>query len=668
MAQKRHYYITTPIYYVTAKPHLGTLYTTVLADVFARWQRMRGADVFFLTGSDEHGQKIAHAAARAQVTPQAFVDSFVDDFKQVWSSYGIDYTRFIRTTDADHIHAVNAWIGTVRDRGDIYQGSYEGYYCTPCESFVLDRESAQEGSGAVMCTSCGRETALITEPCYFFRLSKYQEPLLEWYASHPDVIMPAERLPEVIAFLKSGLNDLAISRSKKAVSWGIPFPGDESQVVYVWVDALMNYMSAVGYGDEQRAKEYQQWWPADMHIIGKDIVRFHAIFWPAFLMAAGCALPKRLLVHGWLKVGDAKMSKSLGNVVDPRALRDQFGAEEIRYYLTRYLAVSHDAPFLLDDVVTRLNADLSNDLGNLLQRLTALAHARMRTTVVISSTLSEAEVHLYRGLEAVIKDSMREVDACMLHRAYARLWHGIAVINSYVHAQEPWRLAADNHHELDRILGHAAHTLSVMALLAWPVMPTKIDELLASLGTSYEAMRAMVFQGDTISMPAGSGVTIRFMNREKPLFPRIEVVPVGVVPEPESALKAVVSAVSNRPVVAEETGKGLSMTDITIDELMRVALVVGTISAVDTVPKSDKLYRLTIDLGSFGVRTICSGVRKHFEPELLMGSQVIVVANLASRMMMGIASQGMVLFAEDASGGLILVRPVHAVPNGTRLR
>ncbi len=664
MDQPRSYYITTPIYYVTAKPHLGTLYTTVLADVFARWAQMRGAAVYFLTGSDEHGQKIAQAAARAQVAPQQFVDGFVDAFKTVWSSYGIGYTRFIRTTDHDHISAVQHWIRTVRDRGDIYESPYEGYYCTPCETFVMDRDiAASEGGMSVLptCPSCGRETVLVAEPCYFFRLSRYQDRLLAWYAEHPDMICPAERSAEVISFIKGGLKDLAISRSKKSVSWGIPFPDDERQVVYVWADALMNYIAAVGYGDVSRSNEYARWWPADLQIIGKDIIRFHAIFWPAFLMAADCPLPRRLLVHGWIKVGDTKMSKSLGNVVDPIALKDQFGAEQIRYYLTRYIAVSHDAPFGVDDLVTRLNADLANDLGNLLQRLISLAHARGRVVITIGFGL-ERESELYRAVAKVITDVVAEVDACMLHRAYARLWEGIGLINSYVHTQEPWRLKEDCQDALDRILGHAGYSLAALALLVWPVMPAKMDELFAALGLSYTTMRDRMFADVYPSLPLGTGVMMRFAQRTTPLFPRIEGAQAVVEQQP------VVSDGSTKRLAHEPRRTEAAVIDIAIDDFVQVVLVVGTVITVDSVPKSDKLYRLTIDMGEYGVRTICSGVRKHFEPSMLIGSQVTVVANLAPRMMMGIASQGMVLFVEDGEGKLTIVRPEHRVPNGTRLR
>lgn len=644
------FYCTTPIYYVTAKPHLGSLYSTVLADIFTRWHRLLGRETFLLTGTDEHGQKVSHAAQVAGKEPQAFVDSFIDAFKETWAAYHIEYGKFIRTTDQEHVDAVRLWIRQLCERGDIYKSVYEGYYCTPCETFVPLLKAGEAPS----CSSCGRATVWITEPAYFFRLSAYQEKLMDFYQAHTDFIVPAERAQEVISFVKGGLKDLAISRSKTTVSWGIPFPDDDTQIVYVWADALNNYISAVGYGNPARAATFAHWWPAQLQVLGKDIVRFHAVFWPAFLMAAQLPLPERLLVHGWIKIGDSKMSKSLGNVVDPLVLRDRFGADAVRYYLARYIAVTHDAPFSVDEMALRINADLANDLGNLLQRLTTLAQARGATSVTVPAC-SERELPVLNSLAMIIRRMDEAMEACMVHRAYAHLWEGIALINAYVHGAEPWKMAPEHKDMFERILAYAGYWLAVVAVLTEPVMPVKMGEVLQALGFSggqLQLLREQIVKDRSIGMSTGSGTVLRF-TKGVALFPRIELEKAG-----ENAVQAAPQAQD-----AQE-----QETHITIDDFARVALIVGTITDVALVPKSDKLYRLTVDLGARGTRTVCSGVRKHFTPEALLNKQGIFVANLAPRSMMGIPSQGMMLFAEDSTGALQLVAPVVSVPAGTRLR
>lgn len=652
-SSNRTFYVTTPIYYLTARPHLGSLYSTVLADVAARWHRVRGDRTFFLTGVDEHGQKVAQAAHAVGQVPQAFVDSLIAPFKDAWRTYNLDYTHFIRTTDPHHIAAVQTWVRDVIKRGDIYRATYEGYYCTPCETFVLDRDA---GSEAPNCPSCGRGTVLITEPCYFFKLSAYQDRLLAWYQEHPDLIVPRERINEVRSFVESGLKDLAISRSRTSVSWGVPFPDDPSQVVYVWADALTNYISAVGYGDAQRHQEFTQWWPAQLQVMGKDIIRFHLIYWPAFLMAAGLPLPERFLVHGWIKVGDAKMSKSLGNVVDPLVLHERYGTDAIRYYLTRYLAVTHDAPFSIEDLETRINADLADSLGNLVQRLVSLAHARSCATVKAPMQWAARELQLFEQLAALMHEMADEMESYLFHRAYAAVWRGVALINAYVHEQQPWKLPADQHEKLETVLCAAAHATAVLSVLIWPVMPRKMEDLLAQFGLSWEGMRdALAHHG--FGMPLGTLQVITF-NKGPVLFPKIEKV------EEEKKME--------QPKVHEQsTAQAVPEVpkNITINEFAQVELRVGTILEVEEVPKSEKLYKLTVDFGpEIGQRTICSGVRAHFTRNELRGKQGVFVANLAPRAMMGIPSQGMMLFAEDAAGKLQLVSPSGLVSNGTKLR
>ena len=367
MDNQHKFYVTTPIYYPTSRPHLGHLYSTLLADVAARWHKLRGYKTFFMTGTDEHGQKIAEAAAKAHKTPKEFVDSFIDAYKELWNSYDIVYDYFARTTDEHHIKAVQQWIRQLQASGDIYKSYYTGFYCTPCETYVTEKDEQpplEEGMAPV-CGMCSRETVYIKEESYFFRLSAYQDRLLAFYEENLDFIVPAERLNEVISFVKGGLKDLSISRT--TVSWGIPFPDDPKHVSYVWADALNIYITAVGFGNEARREEFNFWWPADLQIMGKDIVRFHAVYWPAFLMATGLAEPKQLLVHGWFKVNQQKMSKSFGNVVDPQTLLSAYGADAVRYYLIRHMAITQDSEFSIIDLEQRISSDLANDLGNLLE-------------------------------------------------------------------------------------------------------------------------------------------------------------------------------------------------------------------------------------------------------------------------------------------------------------
>lgn len=665
-ADRRTFFVTTPIYYVTARPHLGSLYSTVLADVAARWNFVQGKETYLLTGTDEHGQKVAQAAEAAGYTPQAFVDKLVSDFQVTWQRYGIHPTHFVRTTSAAHRQAVYAWITAARQTGDVYRDFYEGYYCTPCETFITDRNddtSQQHGhhdkSGAPLCTSCHRPTVYTKEAAYFFKLSAYADRLLEFYEKHPDFITPRERLHEVVSFVRSGLKDLAISRLRTSVAWGIPFPGDDEHVVYVWVDALMNYISAIGYGDAQRDEDFVKWWPAQVQVLGKDIIRFHAVYWPAFLMAAGLELPHRLLVHGWIKIGGDKMSKSLGNVVDPMILADQYGADVVRYYLVRHVAVTHDAPFSVEDLEVRNNADLADDIGNLVQRIVALAHARQRSKVTTPSEWTSVETALWHELKIVVRNFQEEMNHYMFHRAYTHIWHGISLLNGYVHGQQPWKLSSADSDAFNRIIAAAAHGLSVLGLLIWPVMPEKMERLFDVLGINLLTLRDDFCIDSNICIEGRSRSFIFTLS--KPLFPKYVREEEKPVEKPN--MQGAVQQSAQQSAAAKD-----QQQPIHIDDFSKVALVVGTVEEVDMVPKSEKLYKLRVNLGTYGVRTICSGVRAHFTSAELMGKQVLVVANLAPRSMLGIMSEGMILFAEDEQKKLQIVAPLCAVTPGTRLR
>jgi len=645
----RTFYVTTPIYYVTARPHLGSLYSTVLADVAARWHMMKGERVFLLTGTDEHGQKVAQAARADNKEPRAFVEQFIAAFQDTWALYNINVSHFIRTTDQAHIQAVQAWIIQLQQQGDIYQSMYEGFYCTPCETFVMDRDVAQ-GTDP-LCSSCGRETIRVSEPCYFFRLSAYADRLITFYEQHPSFIIPHERMAEVVSFVKSGLRDLAISRSRTAVSWGIPFPGDETQVVYVWADALNNYLSAVGYADPARSAEFLTWWPAQLQVLGKDIIRFHAVYWPAFLMAAGLPLPQHLLVHGWIKVQGAKMSKSLGNVVDPLELYARYGTDTIRYYLTRHIAVTHDAPFSIEELEQRANADLANDVGNLVQRVIKFTALRGITICTAPNTLTETEQQLWKELQQICRAAAHLLDICMFHSAYTEVWKGFALLNAYMQGSEPWKLSKDEVPAMHRIIGFILEALVPLAACTWPVMPHTMERLYTMIGVSpadaAAALHNMLSGGGEFQ----GGRRFPMQPSDQPLFAKYEI-----------AVKL------QSPLVQNDLQQMQDKNLVSIDDFGRIELRVGTIIAVDTVPKSDKLYKLTVDFGTEGVRTICSGVRAHFLPEDLLHTQGIFVTNLAPRVMMGITSQGMMLFVEGEDKKFKLVSPRSVVPNGIRLR
>ena len=633
------FYATTPIYYANAKPHLGHLYSTVLADVATRLNKIGGKATFLLTGTDEHGQKIAQAAEAQGKSPKALVDECVQDFKKLWHLYNIDYSQFIRTTDEYHIRGVQSWILALMAKGDIYKGMYTGWYCIPDETFVHEKEHGVPLTAAPECPTCGRQTIELSEECYFFRLSAYQDRLLEFYKEHPHFITPAERTQEIINFVASGLKDLSISRT--TVTWGIPFPGDENHRVYVWADALNNYITAIGYGSERDVVD--QWWPADLQVMGKDIVRFHAVYWPAFLMATGLEMPRQLLVHGWFKVGDQKMSKSLGNAIDPTELARTYGPDAMRYYLIRHMAITQDSPFSIEDLEKRINADLANDLGNLLNRMLTLALKNGVTNAVAPSQLAGPELDLRDKLWSMLNDFQNDMEEYYFHRAYAHVWKYINYVNSYFHVQEPWKIASSDPERFKAIISAVCHSLYAVAILIWPIMPNKMAELLNALGMTLE------FDGNYLERLSVDPWSKTFtLTPVPPLFSRIEIqTPAAVEPEEE---------------------KKVSEEYISIEQLSAVQLCVGTIISCEDVPKSDKLYKLEVDFGEHGIRQICSGVRQHFAREDLIQKQGVFVLNLQPRKFMGLESQGMMLFAEKDDGKLTIIGPEEGVPAGRKLR
>lgn len=642
MEQRKTFYVTTPIYYVTAKPHLGSLYTTLIADVIGRWNKLSGDDVFFLTGTDEHGQKIAQAAASAGKDPKYFVDSFIPDYKHAWQVYDIHYDKFLRTTEGYHIKGAQKLILLLMDKGYIYKSIYRGWYCTPCETFVVEIGPDDISVNGPKCPSCGRDTHIVSEETYFFKLSAFTDKLLAFYEANPDFIMPRERAHEVTSFVASGLKDLSISRT--TVKWGVPFPNDPQHTVYVWVEALSNYITGIGYGQPDNVNEFNKWWPADVHVLGKDIVRFHAVYWPAMLMAADLPLPKQLLVHGWIKVDKQKMSKSLGNVIDPIELQKKYGTDPIRYYLLRQIPVNMDGDFSIEDVENRIEDDLANDLGNLLNRMTVLAEKYDLMTVAPISVWSESALDLRDESWNTVQDFSVLMNDYMFHQALARLWKFISLTNAYFHGQEPWKIAKTDASRFKEIISATCHSLRTIALLLWPVMPQKMEALLQSLGTPFK-LEEHTFE----NLELNSWDKHFVLKKIPTLFEK----PVREIKEEMSQQEA---------THVEEKNY------ITIDDVVKVELLTGTIESCVDVAGSDKLVQMTVDLGQHGKRTILAGIKKDHAPAELVGKRGLFITNLKPRKMAGTESQGMMLVAEDATGKVQLVQFPDAVVNGVRLR
>jgi len=638
------FYITTPMYYPNAKPHLGTLYSTLLADVSARWHQIMGYEVCLLTGTDEHGQKLQEKAEAEGKAPKDFIDSMIPAFKNVWSLYKINYNRFSRTTDQGHKMAVTAWIEQLIAQGDIYKSSYTGLYCVACESFITESEALKNSDQVLICPTHQRPLQELAEESYFFRLSGFQDQLLKFYEEHPDFIAPKERLHEVISFVKSGLKDLSLSR--KTVSWGIPFPGDPSHTVYVWGDALISYISAIGYGQgtDMAKEEFAKLWPADVQVMAKDIMRFHAVYWPAFLMAANLALPKKLLVHGYVLMGEHKMSKSLGNVYEPENLATLYGVEPIRYYLTRHIPISQDGRFDINDLEKHINADLANNLGNLLNRAVALAVSNGLTEVKAPAAWEASSAALREKCEEAFRICWEEMNRYNFHIALAGVWKFISEVNAFVHTQQPWVLAKQNKELFAEVISAVCHSLRTIGILLWPIMPDKMEAMLASIGVTFNPKHSYEHELRENAWTA----TFKLSKTEQPLFAKLEL---------------------TAPVVEAPAGpKAPESTDITIDDVVKVHLAVGTIMSVEPVKGSDKLYKLDVDFGDLGKRQILSGVAQSVKIEDLLNKQGIFVVNLKPRKMMGLESHGMMLFADNGSGGVVPSTVLSGVPSGSKVK
>lgn len=635
------FYITTPIYYPSDRLHIGHALTTTMADTIARYKRMRGYDVWFLTGSDEHGQKIQRKAAEEGMRPQEYVDGIVATFQDLWKRLGITYDDFLRTTQPRHHRAVQAFFKRIKAQGDIYKSTYQGWYCTPCETFWTETKLVDG-----CCPDCGRAVETVTEEGYFFRMSRYADRLLQYIEENPDFILPASRRNEMVNFIRGGLEDLCISRT--TFDWGIPVPDDPRHVVYVWFDALTNYISALGWASEDQEK-FLRYWPAATHFVGKDIVRFHTIIWPIMLMAAGIEPPRKVLGHGWLLVGGGKMSKSKGNVADPIALIDKYGSDAIRYFLLRELPYGADGYYSEEALVDRYNRDLANDLGNLFSRSLAMIDRYTGGIVPVPGAATSLEAELTEVAGRVPDLVEQELDRFDFTSALAAIWELVSRANKYVDEAAPWNLAKENRLErLHTVLYYLADTMRVLTVLLSPFMPELPGRVWPQLGLeSAEQLHKWESARLWGAFPPGARI-----HREAALFPRQEIPGEEVKPvERPVPAKQAKTQKSAKP----ETEAKKQLEAITIEDFAKLDLRVAEVLQAERVEGTDKLMKIQLRLGE-EERTVVAGIAKAYSPEELVGQRVIILANLQPVKLRGILSQGMILAATDAEGlGLLTV-------------
>ncbi|WP_423493402.1 methionine--tRNA ligase [Lacticaseibacillus paracasei] len=649
MASKPTFYVTTPIYYPSGKLHIGNAYTTIAADVLARYKRLMGYDVFFLTGTDEHGLKIEQKADKLGVTPQAYVDGMATQIKQLWKMLEITNDKFIRTTDKEHVEAVQTIVERLIKQGDVYLGEYTGWYSVEDEEYFTESQLSevyrdQDGNVTGGKAPSGHEVQLVHEPSYFFKMSKYTDRLLKYYDEHPDFVQPASRKTEMINnFIKPGLEDLAMSRT--SFNWGVQIPSDPKHVVYVWVDALLNYITALGYGSNDHAL-FDKYWPANVQLIGKEIVRFHIIYWPIILMALGLPLPKKIYAHGWLVMKDGKMSKSKGNAIYPDMIVELYGLDALRYYLMRAIPFGNDGIFTPEDFIDRINYDLANDLGNLLNRTIAMINKYEDGILpAFKPDVTPFDQDLGDVAQAALAQYHKLMDELRFSDALDQVWKIVSRANKYIDETEPWNLAKDpaKKDQLDAVMAHLAESLRLIALLIQPVMTHAPLQIFGQLGLDHENDDHKLVQWG--ALPAG----VKVVEQGTPIFPRLD------TEEEVAYIKSKMTPGTAKATVDEKTRK----SEIEFKQFDKSEIRVAEILNVEPVKGADKLLKFTLDAGDEGTRQILSGIREFYpEYEKLKGKKVMAVVNLKPRKLKGEMSEGMLLSAESLDGKKITLLEV----------
>lgn len=650
---KEKFYLTTPIYYANSRPHVGSAYTTLVCDTIARYKRMCGLDVAYLTGTDEHGENIARAAAKQGISPQELVERNWRIFQDLWKLLDIRYTHFIRTTALEHAGAVQKMLRRARDAGFIYKGKYQGRYCVFDNLYVTDSTEPAD------CPTCGRPAELMSEENYFFKLSAFQKPLLDLYRERPEFVKPDFRRNEVISFVESGLKDISISR--KSIKWGIPWPGDEEQVFYVWFDALTSYLTGIGFAEgEQGSEEFRKYWPADFHMIGKEIIRFHAVYWPAFLMAASLPLPKTIFAHGWLLFEQEKMSKSKGNVAYCEPIVQVLGSDALRYYLLRDVVFGQDGNFSRDALLTRYNSDLANGLGNLASRTLAMVERYFSGEIPAPADgADERDAAVESRAAATIRASLEQYDQLAFSRALEAIWELVAEVDRYLVLEQPWSLAEDasKRGRLARVLGTAAQALRTVAVLTYPVLPQATEKIWQQLGQRGKLTEQRMDELQWGQLKPGTRI-----GKPEAVFPRVD------KEEAYERIEAMEQEIRQPPSAPAGAVTPTAPARISIEDFAKVEMRVGEVKSAERVAGADKLLKLMVDIGG-EVRQVVAGIAEVYRAEDVVGRKVIVVVNLQPRKLRGVESNGMIVAASvGPQGKPVLAGFLEDVPVGSRLR